>query len=748
MNKMRRIQLLTVVLGIALFFLSCEKEQQPGKKEQFIDSLMAKMTLDEKIGQMNLLTSGWTQTGPTMNENYKKLIREGKCGNVFNAFTVEYSRKLQEMAVEETRLGIPLLFGYDVIHGFKTIFPIPLAESCSWDPELIKESARLASREAAASGINWTFNPMVDISRDPRWGRIAEGPGEDPYLGSLIGKAKVEGHQGEDLSNPLTLAACVKHFAAYGDPRAGRDYNTVDMSRRRLKSVYLPPYKAAIDAGAASVMTAFNELFGIPASGSHYLMTEILRDQWNYKGMVVSDYTAIEEMIDHGYARDEKHAGELALKAGVDMDMQGETYLNHLKTSLEEGKITEEQIDQAVRRILCMKYDLGLFEDPYRYLDRAREKNIVHSQELMEHALKSARESVVLLKNEKFHGKKLLPFSKNILSIGLIGPLADNQTDMLGTWHASGTDSLVTTVKEGLAQEFPQTTINYARGCGFNGDDRSGFSEALYVARNSEVVVMAVGENMGQSGEAASRASLGLPGVQKELVKEILTTGKPIIVLIMAGRPLAIPWIDENVPAILNTWHLGTKAGDAIADILAGETNPSGKLTATFPRDVGQVPIYYNVKNTGRPFEKNNKYTSKYLDMPNEPLYPFGYGLSYTTFEYSDMELSKDNIVFNEALKVRINVKNTGDYTGEEVVQLYTRDLVGSVTRPVKELKRFKKIRLAPGEEKAVTFLISSEDLRFYDPDMNYIAEPGKFKVFVGTNSSDVMEKEFELVKE
>jgi len=735
-------------LGLVFFFFSCKQQSKVNEKERFIDSLMAEMTVEEKIGQMTLLTSGWSQTGPTMSENYQELIRQGKCGNVFNALTVEYNRKLQKMAVEETRLGIPLLFGYDVIHGFKTIFPIPLAESCSWNPDLMKKSAMLASMEAAASGVNWTFNPMVDITRDPRWGRIAESPGEDPYLGSIIARAKVKGHQGEDLSDPLTLAACVKHMAAYGDPRAGRDYNTVDMSERKLKSVYLPPYKAAVDAGAASVMTSFNELFGVPASGSKYLLTDILRDQWNFDGMVVSDYTSIQEMIPHGYARNEKHSGELALKAGVDMDMQGETYLNHLEQSLEEGKVTEDQINQAVRKILGMKYDLGLFEDPYRYLDEEREEKLVHSDSLMQHALRSAKESVVLLKNDAYQGSKLLPLAKDLSSIALIGPLADNQTDMLGTWHASGTDSLVTTVKAGLQNEFPDTRISYARGCGFTGDDKSGFQEAVAAARQSDVIVMAVGENYQQSGEAASRADLGLPGVQLDLVKELFATGKPVVVLVMAGRPLAIPWIDKNVPAILNTWHLGTRAGDAIADILSGETNPSGKLTATFPRDVGQVPIFYSVKNTGRPFDKDNKYTSKYLDMPNEPLYPFGYGLSYTTFEYSDMKLNKQEIGFNDSLTIKVKVRNSGKYQGEEIVQLYTRDMVGSVTRPVKELKGFKKILLEPGQQKLVEFTISADDLRFYDAKMNYTAEAGKFKAFVGTSSSNVMEAGFELMKE
>src|SRR6056297_173316 len=463
---MKRTLLISLAVGIAISFYSCSQpaDKATTQKDQFVDSLLSEMTVEEKIGQMTLLTSGWSTTGPSMNEDYEEMIRKGQCGNVFNALTVEYNRELQKMAVEETRLGIPLLFGYDVIHGFKTIFPIPLAESCSWDTSMIRESARLASKEASASGVTWTFNPMVDISRDPRWGRIAEGSGEDPFLGSAIARAKVKGHQGKDLSDPHTLAACVKHMAAYGDPVAGRDYNTVDMSRRMFFETYAPPYQAAVDEGVATVMTSFNELFGVPATGSHYLMTGVLRDQWNFKGMVVTDYTSIPEMINHGYARDEKHAGELALHAGVDMDMQGSTYFEFLKQSLEEGEVSEQQINQAARRVLALKYDLGLFEDPYKYLDEQREKDIIHSKEMMDHALESAKESAVLLKNEPHQGNKLLPLPRHLTSMALIGPLADNQTDLLGSWHASGTDSLVTTVKQGLKREFPHTAIRYAQG--------------------------------------------------------------------------------------------------------------------------------------------------------------------------------------------------------------------------------------------------------------------------------------------
>ncbi len=736
-------------LLVVLFSItSCnEGGKTKSHRDAFIDSLLSRMTLEEKIGQMTLLTSGWSQTGPSMNEDYKKMIRNGHCGNVFNALTVEYNRKLQRMAVEETRLGIPLLFGYDVIHGFKTIFPIPLATSCSWDTAMIRQTARLASKEAAAAGVTWTFNPMADISRDPRWGRIAEGAGEDPFLASAIARAKVKGHQGRTLSDPLTLAACVKHMAAYGDPRAGRDYNTVDMSLRRLREVYLPPYQAAVEAGAATVMTAFNDLNGIPATGNKFLLTNILRNEWHFDGMVVTDYTSIPEMVDHGYARDEKHAGELALNAGVDMDMQGSTFHNHLKKSVRQDKISEQQINQAVRRVLGLKYDLGLFEDPYRYLDEQREDTIIHSQQMMDHALASAKESVVLLKNEPHEAGQILPMEQQPASMALIGPLADSRSDMLGTWHAAGTDSLVTTLKEGIEQEFPGTTIHYARGCETTGTDQSGFDQALAAARKSEVIVMAVGENFRQSGEAASRAHINLPGVQLELVKKMVQTGKPLVVVLMAGRPLAIPWIDQNVAAILNAWHLGTRAGDAVADILSGDTNPSGKLTSTFPRTTGQIPIFYSVKNTGRPLDPDNKYTSKYLDVPNDPLYPFGYGLSYTQFEYENLKLNRSEINFKQNLQVSVQVKNTGQYKGEEIVQLYTRDMVGSVTRPVKELKGFRKIALKPGEQKQVEFTLSADDLKLYDPKMNHIAEPGKFKVFVGTSSANVLEESFTLVK-
>ena len=712
---------------------------------QQADALLAKMTLEEKIGQMTLYTSGWDVTGPTLNENYKADIRAGRCGNIFNAHTAKYNRELQRIAVEETRLGIPLLFGYDVIHGHKTIFPIPIAESCSWDLELTEKSARLAAKEAAASGLHWTFNPMVDITRDPRWGRLAEGAGEDPYLGSLIGAAKVRGFQGNDLSDPATLLACVKHFAAYGAAQAGRDYHTVDMSERVMRETYLPPYKAAVDAGAATVMTSFNEYDGLPASGSKFLMDKVLRQEWGFNGFIVTDYTAINEMVPHGFAVDEKHAGELSANVGVDMDMQGAVYQNYLKKSIAEDKVSQKTIDDAVRRILIKKYELGLFDDPYRYSNEEREKQVVFSEELMQHAREAGRKSIVLLKNQAVDGVPLLPLSKNVGTIALIGPLADASEDMLGSWHASGDAAKVVTLLTALKEAAPNADILFAEGCSTENNDQHGFAKALEVARQADVVIMATGENYRQSGEAASRSDIGLPGAQQALLEEIYATGKPIVAVVMAGRPQTIEWMDENIPAIVNAWHLGTMAGSAIADVLFGDYNPSGKLTITFPRNVGQIPIYYSMKNTGRPFQAENKYTSKYLDVPNEPLYPFGYGLSYTTFVYSDLHLDNKSIAFEEKLNVEVTLTNSGSRAGEETVQLYTRDLVGSVTRPVKELKGFKKVILPPGESQKVTFVLSSDDLRFYTQDMSFKAEAGAFKVFVGGNSLDVLEGSFEL---
>jgi beta-glucosidase len=713
----------------------------------FVDSLMQEMTLEEKIGQMTLFTSDYDVTGPTMRDNYLEDIRSGRAGAIFNAHTAEYTRQLQEIAVEETRLGIPLLFGYDVIHGHKTIFPIPLAEASSWDLEMIKESARLSAKEAAASGLHWTFNPMVDIARDARWGRIAEGSGEDPYLSSLIARAKVKGYQGEDWSDPLTVLACVKHFAAYGASQAGRDYHTVDMSELRLRETYLPPYKAAIDAGAASVMTAFNELFGVPATGSRFLLNDILREEWNYPGFVVTDYTSINEMVPHGVAASDAEAGILAVKAGVDMDMQGAVFYNHLADAVAEGQVSEDRINEAVRRILLAKYFLGLFEDPYRYSNKEREAEVVLSDELMQHALDAGRKSIVLLKNDTVNGSSLLPLSDDVNSIALIGPLADNQLDLLGTWHASGDESRVVTLLQALREAMPNTEIRYAEGAGFTGSDTSGFAAARQIAIEADLIIMAVGENYQQSGEAASRSDLNLPGPQEALMREMQQTGKPMVAVVMAGRPLTISWMDENVPAIVYAWHLGTMAGQAISDVLSGEYNPSAKLPVTFPRSVGQIPIYYNMKQTGRPYAAENKYTSKYLDISNEPLYPFGYGLTYTEFTYSAPTLSSESMSMDDSIMVSVTVSNTGDRAGQEIVQMYVRDLVGSVTRPVKELKAFEKISLEPGEEKKVRFSIDADDLAFYNQALEYGAEPGNFQVMVGPSSSELQILVFSLTE-
>lgn len=742
--------------AIFLFFIpvllllnnSCKNtyKQHAELVDQYVDSVLMLMTLDEKIGQLTLCAGTMDQTGPLIKKTYEKDIKDGRVGAMLNVYGVEAIRKLQEMAVTNTRLRIPLLFGYDVLHGFKTIFPIPFAEACSWDIEMIKKTASLSAKEASASGLNWTFSPMTDLTRDPRWGRVAEAAGEDVFLASQIARAKVIGYQGEKLNDPFTLAACVKHFAAYGAPLGGRDYNTTDMSERVLRETYLMPYKAAICAGAATVMSSFNELNGIPCTGNKYLITNILRNEWGFNGFVVSDWTSINELVNHGYAANEKQAAELAMKAGVDMDMQGFVYPNYLKNLLDEGKISISQIDQSVKRILTIKKQLGLFENPYLYLDLNSEKEVTCSGELMEHALISAKKSIVLLKNDAFKGKKLLPVASSIRRIALIGPLADNQKDMLGAWHAMGDETKVVTIRQGLKNKFPGATIDYAKGAEFEGNDITGFNAAKLLAMKSDLVICAVGENCEQSGEAASRSDIGLPGVQTDLIKELLKTGKPIIAVVMAGRPLSIEWLGQNISAILFSGHLGTRSGDAIAAVISGEYNPSGKLVMSFPRNTGQIPVFYNAKNTGRPYNPNDSYTSRYIDIANDPLYPFGYGLSYTSFKYTALKLNKTVMSDTDTLIVGFTLMNTGNDDGEEIVQLYIRDMVGSVTRPVRELKNFKKVFLKAGEQKNVTFSLTIDDLKFYDINMEYLAEPGKFKLFVGGNPTDLLEIEFELL--
>lgn len=749
MIKLKKIHpvffLISIVISFSFSSFDKTNISSEDKISARVDSVLALMSLDEKIGQLNQLSYGigW---GPTVKieveDEYKQLIREGKIGSFLNAIGAEFTFELQKVAVEESRLKIPLIFGLDVIHGFKTIFPIPLGEAATWDPSLIEMSAHYQALEAASAGIHWTFSPMVDIARDPRWGRIMEGSGEDPYLGSLLAAARVRGYQGN--FSDLNIIACAKHYAGYGGAEGGRDYNTVDFSERTFRDIYLPPYKAAVDAGVQTLMASFNEIGGIPSSGSKYLLNDILRDEWGFKGFVVSDWNSIGELINHGFASDLKHAGEISLNAGLDMDMESRAYSTHLKQLVTESKVDETTIDKSVKRILRIKFMLGLFDDPYRYCNKEREEKNIMTEQIKKASLEIAQRSFVLLKNSN----QILPLKKDYKKIALIGPLADNSTDPIGGWGGLGDSSDVTTVLEGFENYVKESTqILYAPGCNIDDQDKSGFDEALFKAKESDIIILCIGESREQTGEACSRSTLDLPGVQEELAKELLKTGKPIVVVLMNGRPLSINWLNNNVNAILETWFAGTMAGDAIAKVLFGDYNPSGKLPVTFPRTVGQVPIYYNHKNTGRPGDKENHYTSQYLDLPLTPLYPFGYGLSYTTFEYNSLNLSTNNITNNDSVVVSVKVKNTGDYDGEEVVQMYVQDLVGSVTRPVKELKGFKKIMLKRREEKTVSFTIHEKDLRFTAADMNFKSEPGLFKVYVGTNSVDLIESEFELVE-
>lgn len=715
----------------------------PPDVERRIDSLMALMTLEDKIGQMTLFTSDWELTGPTLRATYKEDIRKGRVGAIFNAHTADYTRELQRIAVEETRLGIPLLFGYDVIHGYKTIFPIPLGEAASWDLTAIEKAARVAALESSAAGLHWTFAPMVDIARDPRWGRVAEGAGEDTYLGSRIAEARVRGFQSNGFENADAVMACVKHYAAYGAAQAGRDYHTVDISELVLREVYLPPFKAAAEAGAWTFMSSFNEWNGIPASANSYLLKDILKWEWSFPGFIVSDYTSINEMIPHGYAADDAHAAELSVNAGMDMDMQGALYYNHLAKLVKEGKVSESRIDDAVRRILRTKFILGLFEDPYRFSNSEREKQVVFSKENQEAARDIARKSMVLLRNEN----QVLPISRNTKTIAVIGPLADSKVDMLGNWSAAGDAKDCVTPLEGLKQKFPGANLLFEKGCEITGTDKSGFAKAISASKKAEVIIAVVGEAGWMSGEAASRAEIGLPGVQEDLLRALVATGKPVIAVLMNGRPLAIPWVAENVPAILETWFSGTQGGNAIADVLVGDYNPSGKLPITFPRSAGQIPLFYNAKNTGRPIDPNNKYTSKYLDAPNTPLYPFGYGLSYTNFNYSDLKVSHKSFTPTDVVKIQVDVTNTGPHAGEEIVQLYVRDLVGSVTRPIRELKGFQKISLKKGERRTVTFELSARDLRFYNAQLRFKYETGDFDIWVGGDSNASLNERITLTE-
>ncbi|TVR34566.1 MAG: glycosyl hydrolase [Balneolaceae bacterium] len=740
-------QSLLLIVTLTILFSACgDNVYNTGKYDgidQKVDSLLSLMTLEEKIGQLTLYTSDMDQTGAFLRPEYIEDIKTGSVGALFNAYGAEFTRELQEMAVNETRLGIPLLFGYDVIHGHRTIFPVPLAEASSWDMDMIKLTAEIAAREAASEGLHWTFAPMVDISKDPRWGRVVEGSGEDAFLGSKIAAARVHGFQGDDLSDEYTLAATVKHFAAYGAAQAGRDYHSVDMSDRELREVHLPPFKAAIEAGAVSIMTAFNDLNGIPATASTYLFQDILRDEWNFEGFVVTDYTAIMELLYHGVAKDAHHASKLAMDAGIDMSMQDGFYQKTLVDLVEDGRVSESQIDRAVKYVLRVKFQLGLFDDPFRYSSVERQEVEIMKPENLAIARDMARKSIVLLKNDD----QVLPIKENIKTIAVIGPMADNQRDLLGSWSAAGDWSQSVSLLDGLRNNNPDVTFIYAEGTGIDDESRSGFNEAVAAARQADMVILALGEAYWMSGEAASRSDINLPGAQEELAKEVYSAGKPTVAVLMNGRPLTINWLDDNIPAILETWFLGTTAGDAISDVLFGEYNPSGKLPMTFPRNVGQIPIHYNMRNTGRPFDADSKYTTKYLDVPNEPLYVFGHGLSYTEFDYSPISLSSKTMQVSDSLEVSITVRNIGEVAGEEVVQLYLRDKVASVSRPVRELKGFQKIHLNPGESTEVVFTITNEELSFYRIDMSYGSEPGEFSVFIGGNSRDTQTAEFELIE-
>lgn len=766
------MKLFTKVLAIVILFVSFQAAAQsnntvsPGnaRMKTFIDALMNKMTLDEKLGQLNLPGAGDIVTGQASNSDIGKKIREGKVGGLFNIKSVAKIKAVQKVAVEESRLKIPMIFGMDVIHGYQTTFPIPLGMSCIWDMSLVEKAARVAATEASADGICWTFSPMVDISRDPRWGRISEGNGEDAFLGSKIAAAMVKGYQGADLSKDNTIMSCVKHYAMYGAAEAGRDYNTTDMSRVRMYNEYLPPYKAAVDAGVGSVMASFNEVDGIPATASKFLMTDVLRNQWGFKGFVVTDYTGINEMEAHGLGNLQQ-VSALALKAGVDMDMVGEGFLSTLKKSLEEKKVTQQQIDAACRLILEAKYKLGLFDDPYKYCNEKRAATEIFTPANRKTAREIAAESFVLLKNKS----GLLPIKKTG-TIALIGPLADAKENMPGTWSVATDFSTPISVLQGLKNAVGGSAkILYAKGSNLDADsllEERGtmfgkslhrdsrpkeviLKEALDIANQSDVIVAAVGESSEMSGESASRSDIGVPKLQQELLDALVKTGKPVVLVLFTGRPLTLTWENEHVPAILNVWFGGTEAGDAIADVLFGDVNPSGKLSTTFPQNIGQVPLYYNHKNTGRPLPDGQwfqKFRSNYLDVSNDPLYPFGYGLSYTSFTYSDIALSNSVIKGNQSITATVTVTNAGNVTGKEVVQLYTRQLIGSITRPVKELKGFQKIELKAGESKQVKFTISSADLKFYNSDLKYVAEPGNFKLFIGGNSMDVKEADFKYV--
>ncbi len=749
-----------MLLAVAVLAVACGRPSADKEMDRFIDDLMGRMTLEEKLGQINLPTGADVVSGEVQNSPLAQMILDNQAGGFFNVKGVDKVYDLQKLAVEQTRLGIPMLVGADVIHGYETIFPIPLALSCSWDTEAVERMARISAIEASADGVNWTFSPMVDICRDARWGRVAESGGEDPYLGSRIAEAYVRGYQG-DLKDNDEILACVKHFALYGASESGRDYNTTDMSLYRMYNGYFPPYKAAVEAGCATVMSSFNLINGTPATACKWLLTDILRKEWGFDGMLVTDYNSIKEMNSHGVAP-MKEASVLALKAGTDMDMVSGGFLNTLKESLEEDLVSQAEIDAACRRVLEAKYRLGLFEDPYKYCDTTRVDSQMFTPEHRAAAREIAAETFVLLKNSD----NVLPL-KPKGRIALIGPLADAQNNMCGTWAMSCPTDQHITLLEGLRKAVDKRAeVVYAKGSNIyydattekyasrprtttRGDEKALFNEAMRVAAGADVIVAALGECCEMSGESASRTEIEIPDAQKDLLKALVKTGKPVVLVLFTGRPLVLNWEDENVDAILNVWFAGSEAGDAIADVLLGKVNPSGKLTTTFPRAVGQMPLAYNVMNTGRPDrndERFNRYLSNYLDQRNTPLYPFGYGLSYTTFEYGEMSLSAETMPAGGSLDVTLTICNTGSYDGTEIVQLYIRDLYASSARPVKELKNYQRVFLKAGESKEVRFTLTEEDLKFYNAELEYVCEPGEFEVMAGPNSRDLQKKKFVLL--
>lgn len=738
---------------LAGFFVCCVVTAQSPvqlllpQTEAKIDSIITLMTIDEKLGQLNQIGGTWYDTKTErLNDEQTALLKGGRIGSFLGINGAAETGRIQRIAMEQTRMKIPVLFGADIIHGFRTITPIPLAEAGSWNPELVERSARIAAIEGAAAGVHWNYAPMVDIARDPRWGRIAEGSGEDPYLGSVMAAARVKGFQGKNLLEYGSLLACAKHFAAYGGAEAGRDYNTVDMSERTLREIFLPPYKAAIDAGAWTLMSAFNEIGGVPSSGSRWLMTDLLRKEWGFKGLVVSDYTAIMELMNHRIAKDSTDAGIVGLSAGVDIDMVSRIYIYKLADAVRTGKLSEEIVNEAVRRVLRVKYAYGLFDDPYRNVKPEKEQELLLHKDHRAVAREMARQSIVLLKNEN----NVLPLSTSTKKIALIGPLAgkEHRRDLAGAWAWVRNPDDVVSVIEGITSKLsPRANVVYDKGCEIESDSGARIPQAVKLAKQSDVVIAVLGESQHVSGEAASKTNLDLPFMQKELLKALHATGTPVVLVVMNGRPLTLQWEADNIPAIVEAWHLGVETGNALADVLFGDYNPSGKLPVTFPRNVGQIPIYYNHKNTGRPMVEKDKYTSRYLDSPNSPLFPFGYGLSYTTFAYGNLTVSSPSITKNQRITVSVDVINTGKRRGEEVVQLYLRDDVATVTRPVKELKGFKKIPLNPGERKTVEFTLTPDDLSFYNLEMKKVVEPGSFTVFVGGNSADCIEATFEVTE-